>query len=865
MTRKGKCTTPDEERHAVACPRGSEAEAAEARDNKEVVRKVGRQEERRWKRQVKSKMPSARSVVVALATVVVGLLGLAQHVVGVDCSIWQECDPRSRRILFILDGSLSISSTRFNNEMMDYVINTFCGFRNTAEGAKYEAGVITFNQQVRTRVPFEELTPNAFETKVKNKVKNKVPLSCCTTHAEAAIHAKEMFEEAGLDDGYENIAFFVTDGAPFINYRAGTYGVKDSSYAKNWYESRGLDWKGYWTQDKAKAPRDEERVLYATETVPRYMKELKDIGVRVFFIGVPHSNPLKPVNIDYFTGRQTNVCYENNDVNPSQTSCRDMDYMPLVSEPVDDHAFSVTDWDLSPLVTESLLKICKAWTPPTQCLEIPRDLMILVDTSDSMDPERYVFEMMEIVKAAADNLDFNSGSRVGVATFGAQENTVVRIPLTNFADIEDFYTAVDANVRLAPLECCTNHAEAFEEMQGYFRRNFIDGHDKILLVVTDGTPFQNYGFDKWQWRAPEWKTRLNRCDYTIETVPTAAQALKDDGVRIVLAGVPNRNERAPLADFFDGALDGEQCCVNADTNKASLIQGDAVWTSENFDSNADVVCRTYTDAKVVSDGDNNVFVAENWDVASITASISNMICQAEPTVTPPPTMHVPTKSPTTANRPGREEVPPSPRNPSLEAIDVVFVVDTGALANGQADRCRSNGSFESCKQQMFNFANQMRKQIYAEVSKGDLGFALVVSDCGGAKPIRRGWTRKFTEMTRKIRRGRKMSLGGDKCLANGLTRAETLLNGRTNQNRKGAVVVLTHDGTITDVSSAASKASDIRGVDGITTYVASVGQITGSHQSNVNSIAGDSSRVCNALTSNGLDKCITHFEGRLSL
>lgn len=88
-------------------------------------------------------MMGACGKVAALALALVLAVLSPQQALGVNCTARQECDPRSRRILFILDASLSIDQARFDDQMMEFVINTFCGFRNNALGAKYEAGVIT--------------------------------------------------------------------------------------------------------------------------------------------------------------------------------------------------------------------------------------------------------------------------------------------------------------------------------------------------------------------------------------------------------------------------------------------------------------------------------------------------------------------------------------------------------------------------------------------------------------------------------------------------------------------------------------------------------------------------------------------------
>lgn len=295
-----------------------------------------------------------------------------------------------------------------------------------------------------------------------------------------------MFEAAAALDAPgttpEMLAYIVTDGRPYPNYLKGTYGIKNNNVAKAFYTSRGLKIAD-WTQGQEVFKRDEERVHYATVTVPTEVKALKDMGARVFFIGVPHSEADKGVNIDFFNGKDTEICYENTDVKGTpQTSCGTQIYSPLVSEPVDDHAFRVENWDLDPLVTEALDKICKPWSPPTVCNNVSRDLMIMVDTSDSMDEARFKNEMMRVVRAAASNVD-RATSRVGVATFGAKTQTRVQIPLQVWPSAEAFDAELNATVRDLPMACCTNFGESFDNIQRYFRNNFMEGQGKYCFFA----------------------------------------------------------------------------------------------------------------------------------------------------------------------------------------------------------------------------------------------------------------------------------------------------------------------------------------------------------------------------------------------
>ncbi|GBG34898.1 Collagen alpha-5VI chain [Hondaea fermentalgiana] len=784
-------------------------------------------------------------------------LVLCSHIVSaVDCSAMQECNPKSRRILFILDGSLSINQTHFDMEMMDFVINTYCGFRNTAGGVKYEAGVITFNQYIETRIPFTEFTPDEFETAINTYVRYQTPLRCCTTHAEAAILAKEMFKARGLNDGYENIAFFVTDGQPFINYKFGEYSVADDSRSRQFYDDRGLSLSG-WTQNK-KGQRDEMRVSYATQKVPKKMRDLKNLGIRVFFIGVPHNDPDKNVNIDYFNGKLTNdeICYTNEDVTPSQTSCGTLSYSPLVSKPVDDHAFGVETWDMQPLVDKALDKICLDWSDPgAGCFDVKRDVMILVDTSESIDPARFSDEMLTIIKGVGDQVGYGAGSRIGVATFGSEGNTVIRVPIKEFGGSGKFATAVDNNLADITLECCTNLAEAFEMLQGYLRANYRQGQDKLVLVLTDGTPFQNFGTGPYMWRSSESSWRLNRCQYVTETVPMAAARLRADGVRIALVGVPNVDNRAPMEDYFTGALKGSQCCVNPDTNAACLINSDSEWCSGSYDAGGTVECETYTERSVVSPGSYNIFTVSSWDVAAALDSIGSMLCYTNAYPTPPPTDFVPTRRPTEAGADTGEDTR------SLLPVDVLIMFDHAETTTAQEDACVATFGLESCQQQLFNFANKVRKAL--EYNSAIFSMALVSTSCAWDKTL--GGSVKWKETERRIRRliraGRDTTRAGTQCLAPGFRRARKhILNDRKDPLRPVAVILLTHkDATSSDTSAARSKAAALRDDTAAVVYAATVDPDDSDHLSDLAKLTGASSRVYSALSGNGIYSMLQDF------
>ena len=225
------------------------------------------------------------NIVLGLICVLVSTI--VEKCKAVNCSSWPSCDPRSRRIMFILDASASIGQTAFDNDMMDFVANSFCGFTSDgSDDVSYEAGVITFNKYIDNIIPFQEFTPDTFEQELLSKVKNQVPVRCCTSHAEAALLARKLFEEAERTSTkeYENIAFFVTDGNPAASDYSS---VISDPRAFEFYQRMGIsqtDLKD-WTRNYPGQSLREERARYAARQLPTQVEALIRSGVRLFFIG----------------------------------------------------------------------------------------------------------------------------------------------------------------------------------------------------------------------------------------------------------------------------------------------------------------------------------------------------------------------------------------------------------------------------------------------------------------------------------------------------------------------------------------------------------------------------------------------------
>lgn len=384
--------------------------------------------------------------------------------------------------------------------------------------------------------------------------------------------------------------------------------------------------------------------------------------------------------------------------------------------------------------------------------------------------------------------------------------------------------------------------------------------DKVLLVISDGTPFQNFGPSKWEWKSNQWDTRINRCEYATSVVPGMATSLKADGVRIVLAGVPNKEGRAPMQNYFTGSLVGERCCVNSRTNQACLIDGSSEWCTSSYSRDVDTKCFDYDNSTIVSQGSGNIFTSLDWDVTDLNTGIKNMLCNTEAYATPPPTVRAPTPPPTEARV---ITAKPTVAPPAVAGFDLVIVLDTSAKDAAQSARCIGTFLETACHDQLTAMAKRLRNRMQSQMAPGALGLATVASSCYETSSW--DWTRTNQGLAKRVVKLRNAKQGGPQCGTAGLLAAQELVEARADQSRGVAVVYLTHHLGLSDQCAALDAAGDVRALDGVSVYVGTVGAISGAHQTLVTNIAGNANRVYSALAEQGIDDIVQDLSDRFAL
>jgi len=334
---------------------------------------------------------------------------------------------------------------------------------------------------------------------------------------------------------------------------------------------------------------------------------------------------------------------------------------------------------------------CAAANVPPCAQRAARDLLFLVDSSNSMDPNRFYGEMLDYTQLLFCAFDSADANRVGMIIFAQQIK--VQIPLGQYS--KDQWFALVNKVRAsrttatpACCSCCTPHAEAFQLAKTEFDQHGIKTHQRIAFVITDGTPYQNVAGPY------RWSRSLNEAQYALQTVPLQANILKASGVRLFLVGVPNAQGRPPEMNYFAGIPD-----------PAKVPQGGSSTTQCYSRVPPRVVCGVMLSppfpifSRPIAD---NLFGTSSWNLQGLIDDTLGSLCKLPPSKSPTsgpttakptsaqPTLRPTTKAPTFApsKRPSYRPSK-SPTRPVLNHIDLHFVLDHSLSMTWDHEDCRA--------------------------------------------------------------------------------------------------------------------------------------------------------------------------------
>ncbi|KAH9257760.1 hypothetical protein BASA81_004226 [Batrachochytrium salamandrivorans] len=249
-----------------------------------------------------------------------------------------------RDVLFLVDGSNSMSESRFYKEMLDYTLGLFCALEPSLPN---QAGMIIFNQQVQEAIPLSAYSREGWKNQVETVRENRGNLysaccSCCTPLAETFLLAGEHFRSR--QKNAIRIAFVITDGVPSNNYY-------------NAYGGNPLWWFNAATKDFNPAK-------YNTDIVPQAANVLKAAGHRIMLVGIPGKTALN-VDSKYFNGQYAdkyNYCVTRDLVKYCSPYVR-KDMFPIVSLPFKENSFVSSTWNVDALVSQTVSALCQL--PPT--------------------------------------------------------------------------------------------------------------------------------------------------------------------------------------------------------------------------------------------------------------------------------------------------------------------------------------------------------------------------------------------------------------------------------------------------------------------------------------------------------------------
>lgn len=266
-----------------------------------------------------------------------------------------------------------------------------------------------------------------------------------------------------------------------------------------------------------------------------------------------------------------------------------------------------------------------------------RDIVFLVDASDSMSPSNFYGQMLDFVQTAFCAFDSADTNRAAMITFARQ--IVTRIPLAKYSAAQ-WFNKVDLvrDDSTVCCSCCTPTAEAFRAARIMLTENPPTSDDtlRVVLMISDGNPWQNTdGLFSVKSQGP--------ATYTYLTAPRQAQMLKDlggqkDVVRLLFLGTPDKWGKSADFGFFKGTnIPGKRKCITR-RRRTECVK----------------IPETATYYPITSQpADKYVMVSNTWEVADLVNIVSDNLCR--------PVSDVPTASPTPRPTPIRTNAPTTKR------------------------------------------------------------------------------------------------------------------------------------------------------------------------------------------------------------
>lgn len=233
-----------------------------------------------------------------------------------------------------MDGSNSLLTSNFYNEMMDYALGLYCAFNPQYA---HQVGMIVFGEKIQPIIPLDRYSRAEWQSLVLGiRAAGTACCTCCTPTADAFDLARAHFNERAIE-GNLRIAMTVTDGVPSNN-------------------AVGTEGNPAWLFTNAATGFNP--ATYNYQVVPNRATMLKDSGVRLMLLGVPSGDGAKP-DIMYFNGFLPSGSQQC--LNRDQTQfCHTyrVPPFPITTKPVEENTFSAVDFNLTKLLELTVGAVC---------------------------------------------------------------------------------------------------------------------------------------------------------------------------------------------------------------------------------------------------------------------------------------------------------------------------------------------------------------------------------------------------------------------------------------------------------------------------------------------------------------------------
>lgn len=354
-------------------------------------------------------------------------------------------------------------------------------------------------------------------------------------------------------------------------------------------------------------------------------------------------------------------------------------------------------------------RTCSTVTVPPCQFRTARDLLFLVDASDSLDPARFQTDMLDYTQSLFCAFNTADVNRAGMITFASEITT--RIPLAQYTPTQWFAQVEQVRSQNLCCSCCTPTATAFLVAKQVFDSVPRGNAFRIVFVITDGAPWQNTNAAQpFSWPA------LASATYTWVTVPQQSLNIKNMDsdpriYRVMMVGVPNKFGEPPRDDYFKGIPDP----TKVPAGKAATWQ---CQSRGNQNTCAQMLSPPFPIVSVPID--KNIFSSNSTNVQQLITLTVGSLCEILPTPaptlaptlaptkaptlapttrgpTPPPSFaptNAPTKAPTNAPTNAPTKAPtqaPSaaPTKPELPGLDMYLLLDRSRSMRWVPSLCRA--------------------------------------------------------------------------------------------------------------------------------------------------------------------------------